>query len=370
VTTVALYVSGHGYGHSVRAAEVAAALLARGARVLVRTDAPAWLYPAGVEHSAQRVDIGVIQRGGLEMDIDATRAAWTAFADEFDARASVEAGWLGEQRVDVVLGDVPPLAFEAAAQYGVPSVAMTNFGWDWIYEPWPAFEPIVARIRAAYAHAERLLRLPLHSTEPGTFAAFRRIEDVPLIARRARRSRGEARTAYGLPMDRRLVLLSFGGFNAPGLDFDGFGQWIDYTFVATPPISIETSRLPRNLLVLERQPDDYVSLLAACDAVITKPGYGIVADCLANRVSVLYTDRGPFREYPVLVDALERQANARYIPNAEVMAGRVGPFLDALLDAPRPWTAGCMMGADVVAERVLSVVGTRNAQERGRNTCN
>ena len=39
--TVAFLVSGHGFGHAVRAAEVARALAASGARVVLRSDAPA-----------------------------------------------------------------------------------------------------------------------------------------------------------------------------------------------------------------------------------------------------------------------------------------------------------------------------------------
>ena len=48
---VALAVSGHGFGHAVRCAEVARALIHEfGVRTLVRTDAPAWLFPEQVEH--------------------------------------------------------------------------------------------------------------------------------------------------------------------------------------------------------------------------------------------------------------------------------------------------------------------------------
>jgi L-arabinokinase len=357
---IALYVSGHGYGHSVRAAEVARALLRRGARVVVRTDAPRWLYPEEASYAPMRVDIGVIQDGGLDMDIGATRAAWTEFAGELEQRAHAEADWLREQRADIVLGDIPPLAFAAAARAGLPSVAMANFTWDWIYAEWPDFEPIVDCIRDGYSHADLLLRLPLHSEDDDAFVPFRCIEAVPFVARIAQQSRAAVRAEHGLPMSARVVLLSFGGFNAPGLDVAAFGEWDRYLFVTTPPITVSPAELPANLVVLKHQPADYVSFLAACDAVITKPGYGIVADCLANHVAALYTERGPFREYPVLAAALERLGNARHIGNAALLAGNVGASLDALFDQPRPrtWTKLCMDGADVVADRVLAHLGT------------
>lgn len=355
--TVAVAVSGHGFGHAVRAAEVAKALLGRGARVLLRTDAPTWLFPPNAERLPSPgwpLDIGVVQRDGLDMDIDATRATWREFARDLDQRAEVEAR--GLQAVDVLVGDIPPLAFAAAARAGVPSFAVTNFTWDWIYGIWTDFDDIIERIRSSYAHAQGLLRLPLHSDDAGAFCAFASIRDVPLIARCAEQGRDEVRRQFELPSAARLVLLSFGGFTARGLELDSLARWPEYVFVVTPPIATGICRVPANVRVLNPPAAEYVSLLAACDAVVTKPGYGIVADCLANRVAVLFTDRGPFREYDVLADALLRLGRARYIPRDDVLAGELGPHLDALLELRTPWTEQPINGADVVADTVLQSV--------------
>jgi L-arabinokinase len=356
---VALAVSGHGYGHAVRCAEVARALSARGARVVLRSEAPRWLFPSEVEWLATPgwpLDVGVVQHDGLEMDIDATRDAWRDFARHFDRRADIEARLLREADVDMLLADIPPLAFAAAARAGVPSFGVTNFTWDWIYSAWPDFEDIVAHIRASYAQADGLLRLPLHGTQPDAFSAFKRIEDVPLIVRRATRPRDEVRRQYKLPIDARLVLLSFGGFSARGVDLMRLARWTEYVFVLTPPFAAEVNGLPANARILNPAPTDYVSLLAACDAVVTKPGYGMVADCLANRVAVLFTDRGPFREYDVLAEALQRLGRARYLPRQELMAGELGPPLDELMTSRSAWTEQAMDGAEVVSERVLKRV--------------
>ena len=107
------------------------------------------------------------------------------------------------------------------------------------------------------------------------------------------------------------------------------------------------------MLALNETPSDYVSLLAACDVVVTKPGYGIVADCLANRVAVLFTDRGPFREYDVLASALPALGRARYVPRDDLISGNLGQHLDALVESHAGWTAQPINGAEVVAERVV-----------------
>src|SRR5437879_12967637 len=105
---VALAVSGHGFGHAVRCAEVARALIEQfGVRTLVRTDAPAWLFPEQVENLPSPgwpLDVGVAQHEGLDLDIDETRRRWEAFADAFDARADDEAQLLLSHGVDVLVG--------------------------------------------------------------------------------------------------------------------------------------------------------------------------------------------------------------------------------------------------------------------------
>ena len=298
--------------------------------------------------------MGVAQHDGLELDVDETRRRWTMFGPTLEAQADVEASILKDTGADIVLADVPPLAFLAAARAGLPSAALTNFGWDWIYAVWDGFEDIIARIQDAYRHADVLYRLPLHSSAADAFPAFRTIEDVPLIARTAHRSRDAVRSELGVAHSASVVLLSFGGFQAAGLDLASLGALTDHTFVVT---SGRNPTLPSNILGLPDQPADYVSLLAACDAVITKPGYGIVADCLANHVPMLFTDRGPFREYDVLAEALGKLGRARYVPRADVLAGRLGPHLAALQELPDVWTDQPMNGAQVIADRLVHTFG-------------
>jgi hypothetical protein len=362
--TVALYVSGHGFGHAVRSAELASALLARTADVLVRTDAPAWLFPSGSTYlSGPPVDVGVVQHDGLEFDIDATRQRWSEFGAGFEAMVEAEARQMRQHNVDFVVGDMPPLAFAAAARAGLPSAAVTNFGWDWIYAAWPAMDAAIACVQHAYHQANVLYRLPLHSDCPDAFPAFRTIEDVPLIARMARRTRNAVRAELGLHPTEHVVLISFGAFQADRLDLANLARLEDYVFVITPPIASRAVHVPDNVVRIDAQPPDYVSLLAACDAILTKPGYGIVADCLANRVAVLFTDRGPFREYDVLAEALQSLGRARYVPRADVLAGELGPHLHALRAQTNTWTDQPLDGASVIADRLLARI--KDSSKRG-----
>ena len=45
--------------------------------------------------------------------------------------------------------------------------------------------------------------------------------------------------------------------------------------------------------------------------VLTKPGYGIVSDCIGCSTRIVYTDRGDFPEYPVMVAEMPRYVPGR-----------------------------------------------------------
>ena len=111
-----------------------------------------------------------------------------------------------------MLGDIPPLACAAAARAGIPSVAIGNFTWDWIYGGYEMFDSlapdVINTIRDAYATATRALRLPLH----GGFEPMAAVtSDIPFIARRATRDPADTRRRLGIAGDRPFVLASFGG---------------------------------------------------------------------------------------------------------------------------------------------------------------
>src|SRR5207244_8073856 len=127
-------------------------------------------------------------------------------------------------------GDIPPLAFAAAARAGVPSFGLANFSWDWIYGHLAARQPALhdaAREAAlAYRHARLLLELPF----AGDLSAFPRREKVGLVARRPRVDRNAARQRLGLD-GRPAVLLSFGGLGFEGLPLDALAAQREFRFI-------------------------------------------------------------------------------------------------------------------------------------------
>jgi L-arabinokinase len=79
----------------------------------------------------------------------------------------------------------------------------------------------------------------------------------------------------------------------------------------------------------------YEDLVGAVDVVASKPGYGIISECAANGTALLYTDRGRFCEYEVLVREMPRYLESAFIGQEDLRAGRWRDAVADLLGRPR-----------------------------------
>ncbi len=79
---------------------------------------------------------------------------------------------------------------------------------------------------------------------------------------------------------------------------------------------------------------------------------------MANDTALLYTDRGHFIEYGVLVREMPRYVRCAYLPQAEILTGHWQTALDQLIAAPDPATRPAVDGAEVAARWPFS----RNAR--------
>jgi hypothetical protein len=370
---IVFYVSGHGFGHTSRTIEVIHALVRRlpEVPVVVKTSAPRRLFDhtlkGRMEFVEMTCDAGMIQHDSLNVDTTASVQAAKAFQKQLPQLALTEASFLSESGARAVVGDIPPLAFAAAAAAGVPSVAIGNFTWDWIYEGYPEESPfdLAYDIRTTYQKASTVLRLPM----PGGFSGLETItRDIPFIARRSRRGPDDVRRAIGLrPREdgKPLVLMSFGGYGIEGLDTSALGKLKEYTIATTDLPAADHNIEPAAGLVFISEQELYASglryedLVHAADVVVTKPGYGIISEAIANDTAILYTSRGHFIEYDVLVKEMPRYLRAQFIEREDLLKGNWAPALEKLLRQPPPPEKPALNGADVAAEEILKLI-TKN----------
>ena len=334
--------------------------------ILVRTSAPRWLFERTMRVPYRWVececDTGVVQIDSLHLDEAETARRANAFYATFGDRVAHEAGLLAEQGVRLVISDAPPLACAAAARAGIPSLVISNFTWDWIYSAYSEYfeteaPAVVAQIREAYRQATQGLRLPM----AGGFDAIGRVEDIPFVARHARADllREDVLTGLDVPPERPIALSSFSHYGVNGLDMSSLDCLEDWTVVITgndPP-----STLPDGVAFVKEsriydQGFRYEDLVAASDVVVTKPGYGIISECIANQTAMLYTSRGHFPEYDVLVKEMPRYVRCAFIDQDSLRAGRWRDGLDGLLAAPPPAERPRTDGAEVAAAKIAEAI--------------
>ena len=384
-TAIVFYVSGHGFGHASRTIEVINAVFARRpeTRIGVRTSAPRWLFDLTVKgkiaFSTLECDTGVVQIDALTLDeADSIRRA-AAFHSDMVTRAASETRVLRELGAGLIVGDIPPLAFAVSAAAGIPSIGLGNFTWDWVYADYPRVRlapSLLPAIRGAYSKASMALRLPMSAG----FESFSNVKDIPFVARHATRTREEVCKLLKLPADKPIVLMSFGGYGLPGLDTDVLAKFKKYTVVTTANLPVGRTRKETPLAerkgsyisINEEAMYDagvrYEDLVGAAEAVVTKPGYGIIAESIANDAAVLYTSRGHFPEYDVLVEDLPKYLRTAFIGQEELFAGKWESPLDKLLAQSRPknYKKPETNGADVAAEILLKALDKPPKKPRGR----
>jgi hypothetical protein len=358
---LAAYVSGHGFGHATRVSEVLRVVRERAPDLplAVVTSAPEALLRAAVPgpltHRHVSCDTGLAQRGALAIDEEGTIDAWRAFQADQPARIAREAAWVKQAGVRLVLADIPPLAFDVGAAARVTSVGLGNFSWDWIYRHFarrhPAMYEAADAAAASYAKADLLLELPF----AGDLSAFRVRERLPLLARRPRLPRAEVRKRLGFGEDT-VILWSFGGLGLAGFDPRVLAKLAPWRVVLSEP-----GDLPPNVRCipnddLERGGLRYNDMLAGADVIVTKPGYGIVSDAIAAGVRMVYTDRGDFPEYPIMVAEMQQWLPAVFASNEDVLTGNIAGAIERVLAMPAK-TPPDLGGAERAADRLLSLLG-------------
>jgi L-arabinokinase len=351
--TVVYYVSGHGFGHARRSAEVVRRLLAmrEDVRLIVRTSAPASIFAdaASPRLGVQRAEIdpGCVEKSLLEIDGRATLDAAKHFVRQSEKLIAQEADFVRQSGAALVVSDIAFLAGAVARSAGVPSVGISNFTWDWIFEPFIRDESdraLVEQIRSAYAEMNELIRLPY-----GGVASFRRTIDVPLIASGSEKESKDVLAAAGIESkdDRPRILIAARGAISPQMIHDAAASAPQCLFIV--PYELNTDQ--KNVRSIPASNSvTFADLLSVSALAISKLGYGIVADCLAARVGLLWPRRVGFREDTVTEFEARRYIRMRELPNEDFYAGRWGDHVRELLDQNIPREVADTSGALRCAE--------------------
>ena len=354
------YITGHGYGHFVRTFDVIKHILAKRADIVchVKTTAPVWLTRhkniENIFFYHESVDVGAVQDNSFSVNIEATLKAYADLIDQKEALFQREIEFIAEKKIQLVVGDIPPFAFDVAKFANIPGIAFGNFSWDWIYEPYtrefPKYEFIIEKIKQSYAHADLLLRLPM----AGDMSAFPRIENIPLIAQRSIQTRENILVKLGVnpASNKKIILLALRNHDLARMDLNLWKKHENFLFI----IPDSKFDLDKNILTIPADFCLFEDLIKASDLVVSKPGYGIVSGCIANRTPLLYTSRDDFVEYEVLHFYILKNMPGIFVPREDFMNGKWVDYIKFEKLPEKGWSKTSIDGAQKSAERVVGVL--------------
>jgi len=353
--SVAYYITSHGYGHGVRSCAIIRALNSLYPHVKVQI--VSGLPPGFFQHQfdampisvrSKSFDVGMTQIDSIRVDVPSTLEKLCALYSRRMEIVEAETAYLAEQGIALCVVDIPALPVEAARKAGVRCIAVGNFSWDWIYSEFlpqdAAWGPIIDSLREEYGKTDLLLRLPFCDR----MDAFPIIEDIPLVASPGTPRREEIANWTRCDPVRKWILLSFTTLEWTEEALRRVEHVRDYEFFTVDPLGWEGSRIHR----LDRGRIQFADILASMDAVLSKPGFGILSDCIANKKPLIYADRSNFLEYPILVSAIRRYIRNVHIPAADLYRGDLRDSLDRIWTSPEPEETLALGGDSIAAHRI------------------
>jgi hypothetical protein len=331
-----VYISGHGFGHVAQTAPVLNRLreLAPDLRLTIVSAAPAAHLSSRIRgefrHIPEAVDFGMKMVSALDVLAQESMETYRDIHREWARKVTVEATRIKALAPDFVLTNVAYLPLAGARKADVACAAMCSLNWIDIYQHYcghmPGAAEVLTDMRAAYAAAERFLRVT-----PGmAMSALPNLEPIGPIARIGQNRRAEIVQRLGLNADEKLVLVSMGGIATdspmagwpmiPGL------RWLVPQEWAVPRQDVST---------LAELGMDFTDVLASCDAMLCKPGYGSFTEAACNGVAVLYVSRKDWPEEACLTSWLDQAGRCLEISREAFGAGQFQHELQKLLAQPK-----------------------------------
>jgi hypothetical protein len=303
--TLYIAITNHGFGHATRMAALVAEIQQVCPEILIilATTAPRWLLDSYIRgdfiHRHAALDVGIIQSDSVTMDKETTLAKLQDLRSNARAIAAREITFIQQNRVDLMLADIPPLATTIARAAKIPCWMISNFGWDFIYRPWGGeFVKIADWIAERFGECDRLFRLPFHES----MSAFPHITNVGLSGGSPYFSAAEMREKFGItaPIEN-TILLTFGGLGLAEIPYRNLENFPDWQFIT---FDRQAPNLPNLIKVTDTayRPVDFMPL---CHAVVSKPGYSTFAEACRMDTPIITITRDDFAESPVLLAGIQ-----------------------------------------------------------------
>jgi hypothetical protein len=323
-------------------------------RVTIRSSVPISYLRSRIhtpfEHLPGEGDIGMVMSSALDVRAAESRAAYRAFHEDWNMRVEKEAKVLCELGADLVFSNVGYLPLAGAQLAGIPNMALCSLNWFDIYRHYCGDDSIAAQIHTCYAHADAFLR----ATPGMVMETLPNLVPISPIAAIGDNRRDELVHHLRLSREERLVLVTLGGI-ASRLSVERWPRVDGVRWLVQQNWKVEHP----DAIVLESLPVSFSDLMASCDALLCKPGYGSFVEAACSGTPVLYVDRPDWPESSVLIDWMQQHGVCGEVSRLQLESGLLSDDLSALWTTPKiipPTPGGATQVVDLLMRR-LSLSG-------------
>ena len=324
MTNICFYISDYGYGHASRDIAIVRQILNAftDVKIFVKTDSPFHfvrqsLLQKNVEVIQTKNDIGVVfKENSVNVDIERTKKMLEEWLALWNGYIQSERRFCETHEVDLILSDIVPQPFIVADELDIPSIAISNFTWHYIFYNLFGDTPATEQIKEAYQCADIALVLPFN--EDMDFLKFKKKKEISLVSREITVDREEMRRRHGVRDNELLVYVGV------GISFDPAYmrnmKKIDVSNVkflvssnAELPFG-EAIKIPNN----ETETQNYIAM---CDLVVSKTGYGTVSEAVRAKIPTFLLKRGGFKEDELIGNKVEEMGIGKFISEKSFLDG-------------------------------------------------
>lgn len=288
---IGYFVSAHGFGHSARARTVIKSF-PKAVKVTLFTATPAWFWKdtncSIVRFSA---DVGCIQTDTFTIDSQGTARAVHEHLRNRMMRLQVITDIHRNDPFDIIVSDIAPEPLAFGKNLNIPSVLIANFTWIEIYQGFPELQFVIPELLADYHLATRVL-IPCFKTGMDWLLDS---EMVPVIVSKGESKRNLLNTHN---LYSKLVYVDCGRWGT-SVQWSHAKKSASTLFIK---VGDDIPDAPSNVLSIPYGLYRHTDIVASVDLVLSKPGYGIVSECLVNRTSWMCIPRQDFEEDVHLID--------------------------------------------------------------------
>ena len=319
---------------------------------------PQWFWIQNLDKSVSfechsyKVDVGLIQNGPFEHDLDSTLDQLDLLFNRKENIIELEE-LMGRHAVEHIISDISPVGLLVGERLKITTTLVENFTWDWIYEIYikrkTRFSFFITRLRSIYEN----ISLRIQATP---FCEFNHnAYQVGPIHRKFKSPESVVKSRLGFKNNENFTIISTGGIST------------NYSFLSELYKSDENFILCGEFQKLEKNKNliflpfnngiHFPDIIRAANRVVGKVGYGTVVECWAADTPILGICRNDFRESQTLRNFISAEKIGEEIKESEFQSGQWIRKLGSLPTIPSRKTK--LMGGN--REAALAILNLCNS---------